>query len=83
MLDIRYIRADLSLSRIRFTVAALTGALFNSRTYVQEERDRLHVEVLSKPVALACDGEVSATGRAFRFAARDEALRVYRPEDPR
>ncbi|MBB5158542.1 bifunctional phosphatase PAP2/diacylglycerol kinase family protein [Saccharopolyspora phatthalungensis] len=83
VLDIRYIRADLSLSRIRFTVAALTGALFNSRTYVQEERDRLHVEVLSKPVALACDGEVSATGRAFRFAARDEALRVYRPEDPR
>lgn len=80
VLDIRYVRADLPLSRLRFAVAALTGALLNSKTYVQQERASTHVEVLGEPVALACDGEVTAPGRSFTFAARDEALRAYRPE---
>lgn len=81
VLDIRYIRADLPLSRVRCTFAALTGALFNSRTYVQQEQESAHVEVLSEPLALACDGEVVEPGRNFRFTSRDEALRVYRPEN--
>lgn len=80
VLDIRYVRADLPLSRTRFAFAALTGALFNSRTYVQQERESVHVEVLGEPVALACDGEVIPPGRTFSFTSRDEALRVYRPE---
>ncbi|MDA3629279.1 phosphatase PAP2 family protein [Saccharopolyspora sp. WRP15-2] len=82
MLDIRYVRADLPLSRIRFAFAALTGALFNSHTYVQQERQSAHVEVLGERVALACDGEVMPPGRTFNFTAHDEALRVYRPEHP-
>ncbi|GAA4828427.1 bifunctional phosphatase PAP2/diacylglycerol kinase family protein [Saccharopolyspora rosea] len=81
VLDIRYVRADLRFSRIRFCVAALTGAMSNSRTYVQEERDRLLIEVRGDPVALARDGEVGVTGSVFEFSARDEALRVYRPAD--
>ncbi|MER7083352.1 undecaprenyl-diphosphatase [Saccharopolyspora kobensis] len=81
VLDIRYVRADLPLSRTRFAFAALTGALFNSRTYVQLERESVRVEVLGEPVALACDGEVIPPGRTFSFASRDEALRVYRPEN--
>ncbi|MER7013811.1 phosphatase PAP2 family protein [Saccharopolyspora sp. NPDC000359] len=81
VLDIRYIRADLPLSRLRCAFAALTGALINSRTYVQQEQKATHVEVLSEPVALACDGEVVEPGRDFRFTSRDEVLRVYRPED--
>ena len=81
VLDIRYVRADVALSRIRFALAAATGALFNSRTYVQEERDSLRVDVLGGPVELACDGEVGRAGRTFEFQARDEALRVYRPQD--
>jgi diacylglycerol kinase family enzyme len=40
------------------------------------------VEILTpQPVPLACDGEVVASGRHFSFAARDTAIRVYRPED--
>ncbi|MEV0703213.1 phosphatase PAP2 family protein [Saccharopolyspora sp. NPDC050389] len=83
VLDIRYIRADVSLSRIRFAFAALSGALFNSHTYVQEERDALRLEVLSEPLALACDGEVLATGHSFDFAVHNTALHVYRPEEAR
>lgn len=81
VLDVRYVRADLPLSRVRFTVAALAGALARSRTYVQEERTSLRVEVLGQPVALACDGEVHTTGKTFAFSTRDEVLRAYRPDD--
>ncbi|RRO14332.1 phosphatase PAP2 family protein [Saccharopolyspora rhizosphaerae] len=80
VLDVRYIRADLPFSRTRFVVGAVTGALFHNRAYVQEERDRVRVEVLGSPVALARDGEVSLMGNVFDFAARDGALHVYRPE---
>ncbi|MEU6262698.1 bifunctional phosphatase PAP2/diacylglycerol kinase family protein [Saccharopolyspora shandongensis] len=81
VLDVRYVRADVSLSRTRFAFAALSGALFNSHTYVQEERAALHLEVLSDPLALACDGEIMATGRSFDFAVHDAALHVYRPAE--
>ena len=82
VLDVRYVRADVPLSRTRFLAASLTGALLNSRTYVEKHRGRLHVEVLDQDSQmLACDGELRAEGRDFEFAARDEALRVYRPAD--
>lgn len=82
VLDIRYVRADVPLSRVRFLIASLTGALLNSRTYVEEQRDRLRVEVLDKePQTLACDGELRAEGKTFEFTSRDEALRVYRYAD--
>jgi diacylglycerol kinase family enzyme/membrane-associated phospholipid phosphatase len=83
VLDIRYARADVAFSRARFVLATLSGALFNSRTYVQHEQQRMDVEIMDgHPAALACDGEVSADGRRFTFAALDTALRVYRPTDP-
>ncbi|HEX2300661.1 MAG TPA: phosphatase PAP2 family protein, partial [Pseudonocardiaceae bacterium] len=78
-LDVRYIRADRRLSRTRFLVGALSGALEQSRTYVQDERTELRVEILGHPVALATDGEVSAEGTRFRFGNRPAALQVYRP----
>lgn len=82
VLDVRYVRADVPLSRTRFLLASLTGALLNSRTYVEEQRDQLRIEVLEQdPQMLACDGELRAEGQDFEFAARDEALRVYRATD--
>lgn len=81
VLDVRYVRADLRFSRTRFVFAALSGALSNSRTYVQREHKQVDVEVLGEPVAFACDGEVRAKGNRFFFAARDNALKVYRPEE--
>jgi undecaprenyl-diphosphatase len=79
-LDIRYVRADVPLSRTRFLVGALSSALERSRTYVQQERAELLIRVRGRPVALATDGEVIAAGRRFRFFTQPAALQVYRPE---
>jgi undecaprenyl-diphosphatase len=79
-LDVRYVRADVPLSRTRFLIGALSSALERSRTYVQQERAELLIEVLGPSVALATDGEVIAEGRRFRFFTRPAALQVYRPE---
>ncbi|HEU5474824.1 MAG TPA: phosphatase PAP2 family protein [Actinophytocola sp.] len=80
LLDIRYLRADLRLSRTRFVLSVLTGTLNRSRTYVQREAPALAVTVLGEPVALATDGEVPVTGQRFEFAVDEARLTVYRPE---
>ncbi len=80
LFDFRYVRADVRLSRIRFLIGALSSALERSRTYVQQERAGMLIEVLGSPVALATDGEVMAEGRRFRFFTQPAALQVYRPE---
>jgi diacylglycerol kinase family enzyme/membrane-associated phospholipid phosphatase len=80
LIDVRYIRADVQLSRTRFVIGALAGALQQSRTYIQQERAELLVEVLGPPVALATDGEVVAEGSRFQFFTQPAALKVYRPE---
>jgi undecaprenyl-diphosphatase len=79
LLDVRYVRADVRLSRTRFVIAALAGALQRSRTYVQRECAELQVEVLGRPLALATDGEVIGEGRKFRFFTQPAAVTVYRP----
>jgi undecaprenyl-diphosphatase len=79
LFDVRYIRADVRLSRTRFIIGALSSALERSRTYVQQERAEVLLEVLGPPVALATDGEVITEGRRFRFFTQPAALRVYRP----
>ena len=78
LLDVRYIRADVRFSRIRFLIGALSGALRRSRTYVQRECPEAQVEVLGPAVALATDGEVVTKGCTFRFRTRPTALVVYR-----
>jgi undecaprenyl-diphosphatase len=60
-------------------IGALIGALQRSRTYVQQERTGLKVEVLGPPVALATDGEVVTEGSRFEFFTQRAALQVYRP----
>lgn len=83
LLDVRYIRADVQLSRTRFVIGALTGALQQSRTYVQRAGAGLRVEVLGPPVALATDGEVVAEGSRFEFFTKPAALKIYRQDvDP-
>jgi undecaprenyl-diphosphatase len=80
VLDVRYLRADVPLSRTRFITSALLGALLTSRTYVQREYDHIDVDILGTPVPFACDGEVRANGNRFSFSVQDGALTVYRPE---
>jgi diacylglycerol kinase family enzyme len=79
LLDIRYLRADVRLSRSRFLLAALSGALQRSRTYVQREAPALSVRVVGDPIAMATDGEVALSGNRFEFAVEAEKLTVYRP----
>lgn len=78
LLDLRYIRADLPLSRTRFIAGALTGALVHNRAYVQRERERVRIEVLGAPTTLAADGELGRTGNVFDFTAHHVELDVYR-----
>jgi diacylglycerol kinase family enzyme/membrane-associated phospholipid phosphatase len=80
-LDIRYLRADIRLSRTRFVLAALSGAVYRSRCYVQREAPSLRVQVLGDPVALATDGEVAHSGRRFDFGVAEARLSVYRPDE--
>jgi diacylglycerol kinase family enzyme/membrane-associated phospholipid phosphatase len=79
LLDVRYLRADLPLSRTRFIIGAITGGLLHSRTYVQRETRSLRVQVDGNPVALATDGEIALSGRDFTFAVAPTSLAVYRP----
>lgn len=81
LLDVRYVRADMRWSRTRFVLAALTGALHRSRTYCQQDRPEIEVEVLGNRVAIATDGEVGPEGRRFRFTSHVAALGVYRETD--
>jgi diacylglycerol kinase family enzyme/membrane-associated phospholipid phosphatase len=78
LMDVRYIRADPRFSRLRFVVAALTGALHRSHTYRHLEISDLEVQVVGNPVAIATDGEVGPLGTTFQFHAEPAALRVYR-----
>ncbi|WP_185006573.1 bifunctional phosphatase PAP2/diacylglycerol kinase family protein [Crossiella cryophila] len=81
LLDVRYVRADMRWSRTRFVLAALTGALHRSRTYCQQDRPEVEVEVLGNKVAIATDGEVGPDGRHFRFTSHVAALGVYRESE--
>ncbi|GAA4868562.1 bifunctional phosphatase PAP2/diacylglycerol kinase family protein [Saccharopolyspora cebuensis] len=78
-LDVRYVRADLRWSRLRFVAAALAGTLQRSRTYVERRSRELDVAVLGEPVTIAMDGELGRKGTRFTFDAHEGALRVYRP----
>ena len=78
ILDLRYLRADVPLSRLRLAAAAATGTLGGSPTYVRRTVDAVDVEVRGLAVALATDGEVVGEGTTFRFVSRPKALTLYR-----
>ncbi|WP_184675685.1 bifunctional phosphatase PAP2/diacylglycerol kinase family protein [Saccharothrix violaceirubra] len=78
VMDVRFIRADTRLSRLRFFVGAALGSLHRSRTYRHMEVRRLRVRVLGRPVAIATDGEVGPIGTSFDFVSRPAALAIYR-----
>ncbi|MEV4319843.1 phosphatase PAP2 family protein [Actinocrispum sp. NPDC049592] len=80
LMDVRYIRADVRFSRLRFIAAAITGALHRSVTYRHFDTGELDVTVIGSPVAIATDGEVGPEGTRFRFRSQPAALGVYRAE---
>lgn len=77
-LDVRYLPSTPFLSRTRLVVAALTGTLGSSPTYVHSAVRGLDVAVRGPEVALATDGEVTADGSRFEFRTDDSGLVLYR-----
>jgi diacylglycerol kinase family enzyme len=78
LMDVRYIRADVRFSRLRFVLGAVMGALHRSRTYQHLEVQALDVAIQGRAIRIATDGEVGPLGNRFRFRASPAALGVYR-----
>jgi diacylglycerol kinase family enzyme/membrane-associated phospholipid phosphatase len=81
-LDVRYLRADLPYSRVRFVLAALMGTLQTSHVYRHFEETGVEVRLLGGPRRIATDGEVGPLGRRFIFRVRPGELTVYRLPPP-
>ncbi|WP_330229549.1 phosphatase PAP2 family protein [Nocardia sp. NBC_00508] len=79
-LDLRYLRADVPLSRLRLISATFTGTLGRSATYVHRRVSRLDVRVAEEPVSVATDGEVDHRGKDFRFTSRPAGLLLVKGE---
>ena len=79
-LDVRWLRADLRMSRSRLLFAALTGTLGSSPTYTQRRVASVRIDNLGAPISIATDGEVEAKGREFAIDCRPGLLTVYRPD---
>lgn len=82
LLDVRWLRADLPLSRLRAVAALALGALGRSRVYRQMEVAELDVE-LARPGMLACDGEVVESSGRFTFRVAPRPIPVYRRDERR
>lgn len=77
LLDVRYLRADIPYSRLRFLLAMLTGTLAASHVYRHAEMPAADVVLLDAHRRIALDGELGALGRRFRFRVKRGALPVY------
>jgi diacylglycerol kinase family enzyme/membrane-associated phospholipid phosphatase len=80
LLDVRWLRADVRLSRIRACFALLLAALAHSKVYHQYETRRLEVE-LESPTPLAVDGEVVESAARFSFSVLADPIAVYRRDE--
>jgi diacylglycerol kinase family enzyme/membrane-associated phospholipid phosphatase len=78
LLDVRYLRADVPYSRLRFVLATLTNTLRTSHVYQERDLVSLEVRLLDGHRRLATDGEVGPLGNQFRFRSRPSALTIYR-----
>lgn len=81
-LDVRYLRADVPYSRVRFVLAALTATLRTSHVYQQFDATETDIRILDGDRRIATDGEVGPSGRRFVFRVHPGALTVYRAAPP-
>ncbi|WP_420809053.1 bifunctional phosphatase PAP2/diacylglycerol kinase family protein [Amycolatopsis suaedae] len=78
LLDIRYLRADVPYSRLRFILATITNTLGTSHVYREYDLPTLTIRLLSGNRRIATDGEVGPLGNEFFFRSRPSALTIYR-----
>ncbi len=79
LLDVRWLRADVRLSRLRAVCALLLAAFGHSRVYGESMVRELNVR-LPAPQAVACDGEVVGEASRLRFSV-SPAIPVYRRDE--
>jgi diacylglycerol kinase family enzyme/membrane-associated phospholipid phosphatase len=82
LLDVRWLRADVTFSRLRVVGALLLAALGHSRVYHQAEVEELDVE-LAVPSMLATDGEVVEEAGRYTFRVARDPVPVYRRDEER
>ncbi len=82
-LDVRVLRADEPLARLRAVLAVLFGRIGNSGLLAQRRSADVDIEVLHRrQVDVALDGEVVRLDATLRFRSLPEALTVLVPPDP-
>ncbi|AJT42276.1 bifunctional phosphatase PAP2/diacylglycerol kinase family protein [Psychromicrobium lacuslunae] len=79
VLDIRYISARSALSRLRLLAAILTGRTEVSPVITIGTEQKLRLESVGEPFALAIDGEVIDGVHSAEFSVLPGALTVYAP----
>ena len=79
-LDVRVLRADAPLARVRAVLAVLVARLGSSSLLARERSGEVEVEVLDRRVVdVALDGEVFRLDATLRYRSLPEALTVLVP----
>jgi diacylglycerol kinase family enzyme/membrane-associated phospholipid phosphatase len=81
-LDVRLLRADLTLSRLRLAMAMLTGQLPRSAAYAEMNVPELRVDSTHARLAVARDGERAATDGRMLVRKLPQRLEVYARHRP-
>lgn len=78
-LDVRIVHAEGKLSRLRITLAVLMSRLDRSKLIERRVARSVTVDLGSRPVAVALDGEVETIMSPLEFRSRPQALSVLVP----
>lgn len=80
LLDVRIIRADRRLGRLRFLLAAVTGTLARSSVYERTLHRRLRIRSADGPLHATRDGEPFDVPAECTVTKRAGGLSVYAPQ---
>lgn len=78
-LDIRLVRADNPLARLRVILAVLLGSLARSPLVIRSPGPSAEVRLRRRLVEVALDGEVEVLEQPLRFESRRGALQICAP----
>lgn len=81
VLDVRVVRADAPLARLRIVAALLAGRLARSPLHVQWLAKEVTIDLRRPTVDVALDGEVVRLAPPLRYRLRRRALHVLEPAD--
>ena len=82
LLDVRILRADGKLARLRVVAALLLGRIDSSPMAVFDEVSAIELGFARPRVDVALDGELIPMSTPLRFRCRPRALQVLVPRDP-